>query len=190
MRADHTCRRCIEIDPRRPACPCRSVIACDALLGDQFEAPECNPPSTLIGTPASIDAMCIGTKVHAEIRLAACDPLRLVDAWVALHVADIGEALGAQQFPGEIQACPAVGATDPPRQTNGGRFQRRLTVSASVVEPTRPAAPAAAAPARKRRRFCMICIRTLLLPNCKRQFWPEPSKRGFGRGRWSRERDE
>ena len=65
--------------------------------------------------------------VHAEICFAAGNPCRLIERGVALHIVDVGEALCAQQLSGEIQPCPAIGATDPPRQADSGCFGRWLS---------------------------------------------------------------
>ena len=93
--------------------------AADAVVGDQFEAPEVHTGQHL-DRHAGLDGRDVHRRhVEIEIRLAAGEPLRIVDAGVALHVADIGDAVGAQQFSGEVEGCPAVA---PSSTAPGGRW--------------------------------------------------------------------
>ena len=102
--------------------------AADALLGNQFEASGVQPAQHL-DRHAGVDRLdVLRREVHREICLTACDPLRLVDAPVSFHVADIGKTLGADQISGNVRACPAIGSIDLPRQADCGRFRRWLCV--------------------------------------------------------------
>ena len=126
--------------------------ALDAVVGDQFEAAGMQPAKHL-DRHAAVDRRDMDRHiVQTEIHLAICDPHRMIDAFVTLHIADIGEAFGAQQLLRNIKAGPAIGAADiPGRRTvvvsGGGSAQ------AGVEVPIRPAPPAAERPARKWRRF-------------------------------------
>ncbi len=152
----HVLRR-IEGQDANPLAP-QIRDAVDAVVGDQFEASGVQPAKHL-DWHASVDRCEMDRHiVHAEVRLAACDPHRLIDVLVTLHVADIGEAFSAEQLSGHIQARPS----NKRRRSICGRRTEVVSggssAQAGVEVPIRPAAPTDAAPAKKWRRFWMICI--------------------------------
>ena len=60
-------------------------------------------------------------KVQAEIHLAAGDPLRCVVARCQTHIADVGEALGSEQFLGDVLRGNAEAGKA--GKTNDGRLE-------------------------------------------------------------------
>jgi hypothetical protein len=82
----------------------------DAVVGDQFEASEMDA-SQYLDRCAGLDGRDVHRgHVHIEIRVPAREPLRVIHAGVTLHVVDICDTVGAQQFSGEEDGCPAVRA--------------------------------------------------------------------------------
>ena len=80
----------------------------DAVVGDQFEAADMHAGQHLNRYPG-LDGRDVHRRhVHIEIRIATSEPLRIVDAGVTCHLADIGDAVGTHQFSGKEDGCPAV----------------------------------------------------------------------------------
>src|SRR3954451_18016703 len=100
--------------------------AVDAVICPQLEAPEVDA-SQHLDRCTGLDRPDVH-RWHIEIEIGhpARKPIRIVDAGVTFDVADIAESIGAHQFPGKVEGCPAIRTTDPPPQPDGGRFQRRL----------------------------------------------------------------
>ena len=95
-------------------------------------------------------------EVHAEIDLAARrSSAAFVDARLHAHIADIGEAFGAQQLLGDVlrREADAGSLGDPDR----GRFRRPLVGERCRGRQARRGAGHGRL-ARKSRRLCMICI--------------------------------
>ena len=106
MRDSHTCRELLK--PSMPTrLPRRSVTLRMLSLAISSRHPECNPVSTLIGTPASIDAICFGGKLTEK----SVSPRAIHSDWstllVAFYVANVGEAICAHQFSGDVQRLPS-----------------------------------------------------------------------------------
>src|SRR5437879_1098174 len=100
--------------------------AADALVCDKFKTPGMKSGKHLDRNTGVDRKEMHGRVVHTEVRLAFCDPHRVIDLRVPLHIAHVGKAFGAQQFSRDVLSRPAVGSTDPSWQSDARRFRWRL----------------------------------------------------------------
>ena len=104
--------------------PLRSAIVRMRSLANSSKQPGCTPASIVIGLARVHRDEQRRDEVGAEVDLAARDLARLLGPGLGRHVADVGEALGAQQVLGEVLRRDAD-ARDL-AQADRGRLRRRL----------------------------------------------------------------
>ena len=164
------------------ALPLRSAMRCTLSLAISSKQPVCTPVSILIGTPASIRRMCIdGMFMSKSVspRTSHCELSTFGSAWHVLHV---GQAVGAHQLSGKVDGAPAVGAILPAPQAHSGRFRGRL--SPGLCWSANKADSAGCHGTGQEMTTVLDDLhRNAPLPELQKEFRPEPSKRGSGRGR-------